>query len=252
MAWTAPATWSVSEVVTAAKMNLHVRDNLKYLKGQSGAVVLEDRLEVPATSGTTGHGLRFTTGALWPGTLQGLDVSSSSFLFFATNRFYTGSAWDQLNSRAGGAFQMVNDAAVWYTFAAASSTAVERMRLDNTGALGIGTATPAGRLHVAGAGAVSGAGFAISSVAAVTSIQTIFAAGTVARGVMCFILDRNNTGAGLNSPAAISAIAALSGSFTYTNTDTITIAVTAGGAITAQRTSGTNGSHDIVMLALFL
>src|SRR3954469_7578806 len=32
MAWTAPATWSVSEIVTASKMNLHVRDNFSYLK----------------------------------------------------------------------------------------------------------------------------------------------------------------------------------------------------------------------------
>lgn len=250
MAWTAPATWSVSEVVTASKMNLHVRDNLKYLKGQSGAVVLEDRLELPTTSGTTGHGLRFTTGALWPGTLQGMDLSSNSFLFFATNRFYTGSAWDQLNSRAGGAFQMVNDAAVWYTFAAASSTAVERMRLDNTGALGIGTATPAGRLHVNGAGAVAGAGFAINSLAAVTTIQTIFAAGTVARGAAFFIIDRNNTGGAINTSTNLNAL--VSASTSYVNADTITVAITAGGAVTCARTSGTNGTHDITMLALFL
>lgn len=32
MAWTAPRTWVVSEVVTAALMNTHVRDNLLFLK----------------------------------------------------------------------------------------------------------------------------------------------------------------------------------------------------------------------------
>ena len=31
MAWTAPKTWSVGEIVTAANMNLHLRDNLNYL-----------------------------------------------------------------------------------------------------------------------------------------------------------------------------------------------------------------------------
>jgi hypothetical protein len=32
MAWTTPASWTTSEVVTAAKLNTHVRDNLQYLK----------------------------------------------------------------------------------------------------------------------------------------------------------------------------------------------------------------------------
>lgn len=44
MAWTAPRTWIVGEVVTAANMNLHVRDNTRYLKGLDGAVVVEDAL----------------------------------------------------------------------------------------------------------------------------------------------------------------------------------------------------------------
>jgi hypothetical protein len=33
MAWTTPRTWSIAEVLTAALMNTHVRDNLNYLKG---------------------------------------------------------------------------------------------------------------------------------------------------------------------------------------------------------------------------
>jgi hypothetical protein len=32
MAWTAPRTWTTGELVTAAFMNTHVRDNLNYLK----------------------------------------------------------------------------------------------------------------------------------------------------------------------------------------------------------------------------
>jgi hypothetical protein len=31
-AWTAPRTWIVAELVTAAYMNAHVRDNLNYPK----------------------------------------------------------------------------------------------------------------------------------------------------------------------------------------------------------------------------
>ena len=133
-----------------------------------------------------------------------------------------------------------------------STTAAAQARLTGQGYLGIGTAIPSGRLHAPGAGEVTGAGFAINSLSAVTTVRTLFAAATIARGALFIILDRNNTGGGLNSVATISAIAALSGSFTYTNNDTISIAVTAGGGVTATCTVGTNGSHDIVALALFL
>ena len=33
MAWTTPRTWTTSELVTAAMMNTHVRDNLNFLAG---------------------------------------------------------------------------------------------------------------------------------------------------------------------------------------------------------------------------
>src|SRR5437867_1425284 len=49
MAWTAPATWTVGQLVTAATMNTHVRDNLNYLKGQAGAITLDDALTIGAT-----------------------------------------------------------------------------------------------------------------------------------------------------------------------------------------------------------
>ncbi len=41
MAWTAPRTWVTGEVVTAALMNTHVRDDLRYLKGLDGDVTIE-------------------------------------------------------------------------------------------------------------------------------------------------------------------------------------------------------------------
>lgn len=39
MAWTAPRTWTTTELVTAAMMNTHVRDNLVFLGGKSGVTV---------------------------------------------------------------------------------------------------------------------------------------------------------------------------------------------------------------------
>jgi hypothetical protein len=42
--WTAPKTWSVAEVVTAANMNAHVRDNLNYLNAQHKAKAADQTL----------------------------------------------------------------------------------------------------------------------------------------------------------------------------------------------------------------
>jgi len=42
MAWTAPKTYAVGELVTAAILNTHIRDNLKYLKGLAGAITFSD------------------------------------------------------------------------------------------------------------------------------------------------------------------------------------------------------------------
>ena len=44
MAWTAPRTWVTNEIVTAAQMNAHVRDNTRFLKGLDGNITLEDRI----------------------------------------------------------------------------------------------------------------------------------------------------------------------------------------------------------------
>ena len=41
MAWTAPRTWVTGEVVTAALMNTHVRDHLRFLKGLDGDITLD-------------------------------------------------------------------------------------------------------------------------------------------------------------------------------------------------------------------
>jgi len=54
MAWTAPRTWAVGEVVTAALMNTHVRDNLLYLKSALDTIAAGDYPEtlsnqIPAT-----------------------------------------------------------------------------------------------------------------------------------------------------------------------------------------------------------
>src|SRR5688572_10563024 len=56
MAWSAPKTWSVGEVVTAAMMNTHVRDNLDYLKGNAGGVTISNRVTAAGVTIETASG----------------------------------------------------------------------------------------------------------------------------------------------------------------------------------------------------
>ena len=41
MAWTAPRTHTVGELITASILNTHIRDNLLYLKGNAGAITFD-------------------------------------------------------------------------------------------------------------------------------------------------------------------------------------------------------------------
>lgn len=50
MAWSNTKDWGVGEVVTAAKLNQFIRDNLRYLKGADGIVNIEQSISVPNIS----------------------------------------------------------------------------------------------------------------------------------------------------------------------------------------------------------
>ncbi len=47
MAWTAPKTWTVGELVSAADMNVQLRDNLNHLK-----LIVNDDGKIPELSST--------------------------------------------------------------------------------------------------------------------------------------------------------------------------------------------------------
>ncbi len=250
MAWSAPRTWVVSEVVTASVMNAHVRDNLKYLKGQAGDVTIEDRVNIPLTSGTNGKGLRIGDATNQYANFQGLDLSSNSYIFFSTNRQYDGSAWQQLNARAAGLVQITQDALTFATFPASSSVPTVRFKIDNAGNVGIGTVTPQGPLHAVGAGG----GFMFLSLSGVNgTLQTPVVAGTVTYGVYGRAAIRSSQPATNASDfsAGGGALLAPGSSVALTvGADTITIAVTAGGAITVQRTAGSN-THVVNLFIMY-
>ena len=51
MSWNSPRTWVAGEIVTAALMNTHVRDNLRYGKGLDGVPTIESGLTIDNTDG---------------------------------------------------------------------------------------------------------------------------------------------------------------------------------------------------------
>ncbi len=247
MAWTAPRTWSTGELVTKAIMDTHVRDNLRYLKGLDGAVTIEDRMTLPVTSGTNGRGLRFASGANDFAGAQGFDDGSISYLILAANRYFDGTAYQQMNARAGANLVLNGSGFLTFnTFAAASNTQVERMRITSDGALGLGTASPQGPLQINGVG---GKVLFLQANALNNTLQTLAVAGTVTTGAGFYIWDKNNTTGAVvvgSTSTAVNVGGPLTS--TYANADTITFGVTAGGAITVQRTTGTNGTHQVLMI----
>jgi len=51
MAFVAPHTWTVSEIITTILLNTEIRDQLRYLKGLDGATTIENGLIVDNTDG---------------------------------------------------------------------------------------------------------------------------------------------------------------------------------------------------------
>ncbi len=73
MAWTAPATATVGQVLTAAFLNTNLRDNLNYLKGGSSAVV--------ATSQTTASTTYADLATVGPAVTLATDTQALVMLF---------------------------------------------------------------------------------------------------------------------------------------------------------------------------
>jgi hypothetical protein len=76
MAWTTPRTWVDDEVVTAALLNTHIRDNVSFLAEPLGAkVFMTERTQVatgayttvswPVASGTRPSPVAWDTGSCW-------------------------------------------------------------------------------------------------------------------------------------------------------------------------------------------
>ena len=98
MAWTPPKTWTPGELVTAANMNVHVRDNLTNLDSRlttAGLTTLTANDTAVANSATSADQILFTT-YIGVGTPNLLTNVGDTIAFRVAGRFGVGGA----NSRA--------------------------------------------------------------------------------------------------------------------------------------------------------
>src|SRR5262245_9497185 len=145
MAWTSPSDWTVSEIVTAAKMNTHVRDNLKFLKGASGQIDLDSDLLI-------------TNAQTQLLTLE--NSGGAARAYFGVNTA-AGAVWDVNRNPTGGAFDDTakshariamdgSGTSSFITFLvanAANTTGTERLRVTGAGYMGLNRSSPQGLLH---------------------------------------------------------------------------------------------------------
>ena len=92
-------------------------------------------LRAHVTSGSTGYGIRVWDGTNDFGNFQGMDLGSVSYLFFGTNRYYDGGAWQQFNTRVGSSFQIAGDKFDFYNFPTSSSVPTSRFGVTAAGDL---------------------------------------------------------------------------------------------------------------------
>lgn len=254
MAWTAVTTpyFTIGEVVTATKMNA-LSDNLRYLKGTDGPTLLENRLTLPTTSGTSGIGLRFASGGTDYASIQGMDLGGNSYVFFGTNRQFDGTGWQQLTSRAGTAVQISQDNLTVQAFPASSSTPAERLRIVGTnGNVGIGTSTPQTRLHLYDTnGGCCFVTFNDILTGATPQVQGIIpdGSGDAVYGLRCQSVVRCSTGATQGNNVTVVATGALVGTNIFDDGVSVcSIQITAAGAIQVSKTAGVSGTTFKVAL----
>lgn len=256
MTWTAPRTWSTSEVVTASMMNIHVRDNLKFLKGQSGDIYLEDDVGV----GTSTPVANINAAATRALTVSSIGSGESGGLFMEGNRT-TDAAVGQigfLNVAATGTDKRIaliisnrensNDSGNLRFFTRNAGTLGEAVRIDRAGNVGIGTTAPQGLLH---AFDTESGIFLWRNTAVAGSTVQVLAAGSVVAGLSghYVVYDGSNRSSGAIPNVAATGTLAVTHTL-HTGTGTYVLHLNANGSVDVQRTSGT-GTGQISLWLLY-
>jgi hypothetical protein len=137
MAWTAPSTWTNGSVVTDTQLNQQLRDNMKYLHGDSGAIQLSDNLGVGAAPSGDRLLLSVSSGDCSQ-KIENLATSNNA-AYQKFVRSTTGSArqwWQGVGINGSDEFSVYDQTA-----------AAIRLLINSGGNVGLGTSSPQGRLH---------------------------------------------------------------------------------------------------------
>lgn len=253
MAWSAPRTWSVSEVVTAAMMNTHIRDNLKYLKGQAGGVAIEDMLTVGAATAPSAslHAIRSGSGAQEAIRLDNTTNTSgngSSITWRNAAQSFNTGLIQAMRNGAGVDFLLQFGATSDFS----SVNAPVGMTLSSTG-LGIGTTAPQGKLH--GYDAISGfLHWKYDGVDGTARTVIPDGAGDVLSRLMAMFVTRADNAA-TAAGNALSAVLIPGGGDSVIDTqggDTLALRVNANGSVDIRRNAGSTRTWKVTLWLLWL
>jgi len=238
MAWTAPATYSVGQVVAAVDLNL-IRDNLNYLKGNAGPVALADALSIAVNVNTAG-GLTVVNSNAGSSALSGVVLNNDGgnvaglYRNSSTNTAYGGA--NSLNLLTTGA----------HPFGFSTSNAL-RMLIDASGNVGIGTASPLSKLHVAGASGSNAVMLAATGVGATPVV--LLPTSSFSK----FLIPFGGWKDDVNSLTNVFSAQTLPPGSTLpfgVGGNTAQLTTTSGG-LSVNRTAGT-GTYSLVLWALFI
>lgn len=238
MAWTAPSTYSVSQVVTAALLNTDIRDNLAYLKGQAGTITLEsDILYQP-----------ITVGIQTLGSLRNQSNNAGAYGFLRVGNDAGTNAGLFRNSSAATAYAGANSLTLYTGSAHPLGFATNdtlRMIVTGAGDVGIGTAAPRNRLHVAGP---SGGGLLFYPYSGLgASTVTVLLAGSVTAGFTLSYTTLPSSGSVNGSTVFLSTPGGVANIYTDGATNQFIITYVADGSVTLTRAGSRTYSGSLLL-----
>lgn len=251
MAWTAPATWSVGQVVNAADLNTHIRDNLNYLKGVAGAFALDAMFTATASDASAVRTGALSSELIVANSNNG-GVRASGIKFKANDSGAGGSILSA--GRVLGTFHAAsfNDSSLVLQTASATETFIDVMTLRGAN-VGIGIVAPTGKLHVRNV--ISGCmHWEYDGVDGTARTVIADGAGDVLYRLITMFVSRaddGTTAGGILTTGALIPGGGASALHT-TGADTLGIRVNANGSVEVLRSAGTTRTFKVGLWLLWI